>query len=344
MLLPSDDFDWVANFVSGYQKCGYNAVVGRLNFTLESGEYDVLHLLWPEELTDWQVPTRGEVDAILRTLDRWAGRSRIIMSVSNLYPHRHPNEPEFRRLYTGFFERAEVIHHFSQASKRLVCSEYPSIAHRRHIVRLGFNYDRLRSQEIRNRDAARQKYGLSSGDIAFLVFGALRSWEEVRLLQRGFALARVPNKRLLLTARYAEIGPLWRQRWRRWTWRRWQRSKSVKSMPNRVHESDLPNLFDAADAIIVVRQTASVMTSGLPSLAMTLGRLVIAPNLGGIPEWLSNTGNILYDQNSAKDLARAIERSAAIDRELVGAENARIAAGWTWVNIVGTCLGALPAR
>ena len=76
---------------------------------------------------------------------------------------------------------------------------------------------------------------------------------------------------------------------------------------------------------------------------MTFGRFVIAPNFGAIPEYLAGTGNALYDQSSPDSLALAMEHAAATDREGVGAENARIAAGWGWADSVGTCLDALPA-
>jgi glycosyltransferase involved in cell wall biosynthesis len=345
VLLPSDDFDWVANFVDGYRKIGFDVAAGHLNFRLESSDYDILHLLWPEEFTEWNVPTGVQIDAVLRRLDSWAKRSRIVLSVSNLYPHRYPNNPLFHRLYTGFYERSEVIHHFSEASRQLVCREYPSIAGRNHVVRLGFNYERLLYPGLqRDRTRARSTYGFAPEEVVFLVFGALRFWDEVGLLARGFARARVPNKRLLLRARYLEGGPIWRQRWRRWKWRRWRASNEVRLSEKRVPDGELPALFDAADAVLVVRQNNTVMNSGLPNLAMTLGRFVIAPKLGSTPEMFSNTGNILYDPTSANDLARAMELAAAGDRESVGAENARIAAEWSWPDIVRTCVNALPQK
>jgi glycosyltransferase involved in cell wall biosynthesis len=345
VLLPSDDFDWVANFVEGYRKIGFDVAAGRLNFRLESSDYDILHLLWPEEFTQWNVPTAGQIDAVLRRLDSWAKRSRLILSVSNLYPHRHPNDPLFHRLYTGFYERAEVIHHFSEASKELVCREYPSIARRNHIVRLGFNYERLLHEGLgRNRDRARGTYGLAPQDIAFLVFGTLRFWEEVELLAQAFARAQVPNKQLLLSALYVESGPLWRQRWRRWKWRRWHASKGIRLIQERVADEELPALFDAADVVLVIRRNLSVMNSGLPNLAMTLGRFVIAPNLGGTPELFCGTGNALYDPTSVDSLARAMELAAVTDRESVGAENAQIAAAWSWADIVRTCVAGLPQK
>ena len=340
VLIPSDNFDFVANFVGGYRKLGFDATGGHINFELGSSNFDIVHLLWPEEFTGWSVPTPAQIDAAFAGLDRWAKRSRLIITVNNLYPHRFHKNANFHRLYTGFYARAEVIHHFSQASKDLVCREYPSIAGRNHVVRVGFNYERLLPSGPRNRAAARRAFGIAPDETVFLVFGTLRFWEEVRLLQRAFARARVPKKRLLLTAHYLEAGPIWRQRWRRWRWQRWRRSDGVQSVIERVPDEDLHRLFDAIDAVVVIRQNS--MSSGVPSMAMTFGRFVIAPNVGAMPEYLAGTDNALYDQTSADDLARAMERAAVADREHVGTENARIAATWGWEAIVRACLDALP--
>src|SRR5262245_53894763 len=116
VLIPSDNFDFVANFAAEYRKQGFDATAGRINFKLETGNFDILHLLWPEEFTDWSVPTTAQVDAVVVRLERWAKRSRLIISVNNLYPHRNGQHPLFHRLYTEFYARAEVIHHFSKAS------------------------------------------------------------------------------------------------------------------------------------------------------------------------------------------------------------------------------------
>src|SRR5262249_1969695 len=143
VLIPSDNYDFVANFVSGYRKLGFDVAAGLVNFKLKCCDYDIVHILWPEEFNEWQVPNINQINDVLRLLDRWAKRSRIIISVNNLYPHRFDKNPNFHQLYSGFYARAEVIHHFSQASKNLVCHEYASIAERNHVVRLGFNYERL---------------------------------------------------------------------------------------------------------------------------------------------------------------------------------------------------------
>jgi glycosyltransferase involved in cell wall biosynthesis len=338
VLIPSDDSDFVPNLALGYQDQGFCAAGGRINFGLETGKYDIVHFLWPEEFTNWRLPTLPEIETVVAKLEKWRKSSRLIISVNNLYPHRFHRDPLFHRLFNEFYMRCEVIHHFSQTSKDMVCAEFPEVASRNHVVRVGFNYERLLRYRRLDRADARRAFGIESDEFAFVVVGGLRSWEEVQLLMSAFDFARVPKKRLIM-ARYSQDGSPWVQRWRRWRLSSWQQSRRVRSLAEWLPEEELPNLLAAADAIVVVRQNA--MNSGVPSLAMTFGRLVVAPNMGAMREYLSDTGNALYDPTSVKDLASAMERAASADREEVGMKNARIAADWGWAAIIRTCIDAL---
>ncbi len=339
VLIPSDQRDWVVNFAEAYRRLGFDVTTGSYNFDLEASHPDIVHLNWPEELTGWKVPNAAQIETVIARLDRWAQRSRLIVTVNNLYPHGQHGNPQWHKLYAACYERAEVIHHFSQASKDLVCQEYPTVAGRNHVVRLGFNYDLLLPAGPRDRTASRLAFGFAPEEMVYLVFGTLRFWEEVQLLKRAFTQANVPGKRLFMAARYNEPGSSWRPRWRRWQWRQWQRRHNVVRVTEYVPDEDVYRLFDAADAVVVIRQNS--MSSGVPSLAMTFGRMVIGPDFGGIPEYLGSE-NRLYDGTSSSSLAKAMEQAANVDREAIGANNREIAAGWGWEDIVRTCLDALP--
>ena len=69
---------------------------------------------------------------------------------------------------------------------------------------------------------------------------------------------------------------------------------------------------------------------------------MIVPDFGGMAEY--GTGNLTYDQWSALDLSRAMERATAADREGVGKVNAQIAGKWGWEAIVQACIDALPSE
>jgi glycosyltransferase involved in cell wall biosynthesis len=341
VLIPSDVQNWVVNLAEAYRNLGFDVVVGKQNFELECCSADIVHLQWPEEMTGWKVPSLQDIARLTECLDRWAKRSRIISTVHNLYPHGHYRNPDYHRLFTTFYERSDVIHHFGETSRTLVCQEYPVVAGRCHVVRLGFNYDRLIPASRPDRSMIRQALGLQPDEVVYLVFGSLRSRDELRLIQEAYSRARVKRKRLLMAARYHATGPVWRQRLGRWRWQFWQQHHSVVEMTEYVPDEQVFRLFHASDAVVIVRQNS--MGSGIPSLTMTFGRMAIAPDSGMIPEYLAGADNILYQSDSSASLADAMERAAAVDREAIGARNRQIAAGWDWQSIIRTCLDALPA-
>ena len=332
VLLPSDQRDWVVNFVDGYRRLGWEVTTGVFNFELEACHHDVVHFNWPEELTGWRLPSASQIDEIVARLDRLAPHSRMIATVNNLYPHGQHQNRRWHRLYAALYERAEVIHHFSHASKEAVCREYPSVAGRNHIVRVGFNYDLMLPSAPRDRVAARRAFGFAPDEVVYLCFGSLRSWQEVHLIRDAFARARVARKRLFMVARYLSPASSWALRLKRLRWQFWQRWHRVVRIADYVPDNEVPRIFDAADAVVVVRNNS--LTSGVPSLAMTFGRFVIASNVGGIPEYLAGAENLLYDPTSTYSLVEALERAAHTDRETIGAANRRIADGWKWADII----------
>lgn len=341
VLLPSDDEAWMPNFAEGYRKLGFEVVVGALNFELEACVPDVLHLNWPEELTQWKCPTPSELAEYLARLERWSRRAWIIVTVNNLYPHLDGARDRWRELYLGTYEKADVIHHFSHVSHKLVCNEFPEIADRNHVVQLGFNYERILSGSGGDRDRRRSELGFSPDDTVFLSFGSLRSWDEVKLLRDAFESAKIPGKKMLMAGRYHSSGPVWRQRAQRSALYLWTRGRNVVSIPGVTPEKKIPELFAAADILVVVRKDG--LSSGLPSLGMTLGKPVIAPAVGAIPEYLSGSYNVLYDPASSQNLAAAMEHIAKADRAAIGRTNREIASGWRWDTALAKCLSALPA-
>lgn len=340
VLIPSDGSDVVRCLADGYARLGCNVLVGRSNFDWELCQTDVVHFMWPEEFTAWRVPRESEITAIERKLDRWARRSRFILTVHNLYPHRHHGNPLFHRLFSAFYAKAEVIHHTSEVSRKLVCEHFPNIADRNHLVRLGYNYDRLLPPNPANRAESRARFGFQSEHLVYLLLGALRTWEEAQLVRRAFAKARVPNKRLLISSRLQEDAPRWKRVWHRWNFDRWTRSAGIRRIAEYVPDEELPHLLSAADIVVVARQNS--MGSGVPSLAMTFSRMLICPDSGAIPEFVGGAANELYHPSSAESLAAAMERAAAANHEKIGTQNRAIAAGWSWEEIARACLDALP--
>jgi hypothetical protein len=338
VLIPSDNRDFVVELARTYHRLGWDAVVGRQNFELETGRYDLVHFQWPEELCGWKPPSQEQMDQIFTRIEWWSQRSRLLITVHNLLPHRDSEHPAYRRLFEGIYERIPVLGHFSETSRRLTCTHFPHADRQRNVVTGFFNWDGFLPKQ-RNAGAARDGLGIKPGEFVILVFGAIREWEEVQLVRRGFERAQIKGKRLLMAGRYQEDGPVWRQRWRRWAWRRWLRGAGAVVAERFLPDEEVHTIVDAADVLLIPRLKA--LNSGLPGLAATFGKVWVAPDCGAFPELDSLTHNPLYRTGDSGSLSRALEESFHLDRQAIAVENRKLADSWKWETIVSTGVTAV---
>ncbi len=338
VLIPSDNRDFVAELARAYAQLGWDAVVGRQNFELETGRYDLVHLQWPEELCNWRPPSERQIDELVARIERWSHRSRLLMTIHNLLPHRDADHPGYRRLYEALYSHVHVLAHFTDTSRRLVCTQFPQALKQRNVVTGFFSWDRLLPEQ-RNPIAARERLGFGSDEYVVLVFGTIRDWAEAKLIMRGFEGAEIKGKRLLMAGRYQEFGPVWRQRWRRWTWNRWLTGSRAVVLDQFLPDEQVHTIVDAADVLLIPRIKA--LNSGLPALAATFGKAWVGPDCGALPELDSNTHNPIYRGGDPHSLARALEEASQLEREVTMRENRKLADGWRWEKIVETGLSAV---
>lgn len=334
VLIPSDHPDFPRYLARAYKRAGWDAAVGVRNFDLTVADYDLVHVQWPEEFASWKVPTDAQLGEILGHLDRWRSRAKVALTMHNLHPHREPEHPNQRRLYEEFLTRVPVIAHFTETSREQTLREYPRSANSQHVVTGFFNLDHLipDGAEVTPR---------KGDDFVLLVFGNLREWAEVELIRDAFDQAKVPDKRLVMTGSYNEPASPWLHRWRRWTLARWLKSRGADVRMGYLPDSDLPALLAGVDAVVLPRFRA--LNSGLPALGASFGRAIIAPRCGAYPELLKDTPNPLYAPGDAADLARAIERAAALDRAELCRANRRLAESWGWNRMVTTVINTTAA-
>jgi glycosyltransferase involved in cell wall biosynthesis len=341
VLIPTDDMMILPGIAPEYARRGFDVVVGTRNFFLKMHRADLVHIQWPEEFADWKLPSPERMQEIRVALDYWTKLCPVLISVNNLYPHGYDEHPLMRELYSMFYERCSCILHYCQTSQKLVLENFPSARGRQNVVGNYFCYDRL-LPERPDRQTARRRFGLSDDDFVVLVFGALRLWQEVRLLQKGYAKARVPHKRLLMAGRFTEHSGRWNNRFRRLQLRLWLHLHNALIQSDFIPDSHVHRYVESADAIIVPR--IRDMTSGLVGLGLSFGRVLIAPDHGAFPEYLAGTENPFYKSGDCQSLALAIERASTMDRRNVEGQNRQIADKWVWETIIGTGLRAVGHR
>jgi glycosyltransferase involved in cell wall biosynthesis len=338
VLIPTDEPDILLGLVEGYRSLGWEVATGATNFKIQAAHYDVVHHQWPEEFTGWQVPSQRQIEVVRQHLEWWSSRSICMFSVNNLYPHNEIGHPANHELYSCFYEKCHLITHYSNASRQMVLEEFPASRAARNIVHSSWNYETTLACQ-RQRGSQRTELGIDEKEFVILGFGQLRTWEEMRLIQRAFGLARIPKKRLLIVGKVALGTSTSGARLRRLYWKLWLKRHRAVVEERYVPEDEMSRFLDSCDVAIVPR--IGGLSSGIPSLAMTFGRMVIAPNCGAYPDYLAGTRNLLYETGSPESLAVMLEKAAALDTDDIGRENELIAAKWNWRNICQTCLDAV---
>lgn len=219
VLIPTDEPNFILGLVEGYRSLGWEVVVGAANWKIRASHYDIIHYHWPEEYCQWGVPNKGQATKIEENLQWWSSRATNIFTVHNLYPHSDVSHPAFHQLYSSFYRHCHLISHFSDASRRLVIEQFPAAQQTRHIVHCPPCYDVTLATQ-RQRGSRRAEMGIDEDAFVVLMVGRIRSWDEAKLIQRAFDLARVPNKRLLMAGKFALTERPWRRRLLllRWNW------------------------------------------------------------------------------------------------------------------------------
>lgn len=334
VLIATDEYEFTIGLIEGYKALGWDVVVGANNFRIRSANYDLIHHQWPEEFSEWRLPTERNISETRELLEWWKAKTMSIFSVNNLYPHQYYRNPSFHQLYSMFYQNCKLITHFSHASQRLVLEEFPVSKEVRHVVHSPGRYPSLERQVMRG--SHRKELGIRENEFVILVIGSLRSWEEIDLIRKAYDLARIPNKRLLMvgksTIRAFGMGSRLQRLWLKW----WLRRRRVVVDTRFVPEEEISQFVDSCDVAIVPR--FSGLNSAIPWLAMTFGKMVIAPDHGAFPELLMGTRNPIYKTGSAESLAEKMEEATSVNYLEIGRENERIASTWSWKEICRTCV------
>lgn len=338
VLIPTNDASIIPHIAQGYAALGYEVVVGVQNFFLCQAEFDLVHLMWPEELVGWQVPTERQLNQVETALEKWVARIPVIALMHNLYPHGQEGNPYFRRLFDSVYSRCKLVVHQSSISRDLLLQEFSGARYADHIITNMFNYDALLPERL-DREAARNYFGLKDESFALLIFGAVRFRVEAELIRRGFNAAQVKAKALIMGGRYAGDGNRVTRRWRDWQWKSWAKSHGTEPLQGFIPDESLHLYFEAADAVLVPR--IKDISSGLIGLACTFGRTLIVPDHGAYACYLAGTDNPFYRSGDAASLAKAIERTALMDRSVTEKQNRNLADGWGWEKILQTSLDAI---
>jgi len=340
VLLPSSDVGLVPPIAEAYRRLGWEVVQGTERLGDRELRPDLVHYLWPEELTGWKPPDEATLGRIREHLVRWRRSCRTMLSVNNLLPHGYEDDPASRRLYEAFYENIELVVHHSRASRDLVLKEFPVARTLPQVVVGMFSYHHLFPPGL-EAAGCRAELGVPARARVVLSFGALRAASEMRLLVDGFRRTRVRGKFLLIGGMYRVRDPEAVGILRRAYLRLMRKLGRCLWLSGFLPDSTVPRLFRAADVVMVPR--LADLSSGVVGVAMTAGTPMVCPRHGAFPDYLEGSGNALYDSGNARSLGAELTAMLRRDTTPVWEGNRAIAERWRWENLLRAALQALPA-
>ncbi len=331
VLLPSDDPALLPSLVEAYVALGYDVATGVTSLFSHTGNYDLVHLHWPEELVGWTPPTSDSIDRLEAALRWWRQRTRLVATVHNYLPHRAQEHPLDRQLYSTVYEAVDTLGHFSRYSREMIRAGFPNVTPSKQIIHPPSLYTHIRAHAVGRREA-RKRLKLNDDVFAALVFGTLRKPMEFELVKGALAQCGLANLQILFAGRFGLTTRFKRAAYRArlQLWRRTAPVQVLNGFRNGfLSDAETALLFEAADAVLVPRY-GEHLNSGVVSLAMTMGTPIIAPDYGAYSEYLRETLNVLYAPGDSRGMAEALGVIARRDRGDISAANAAIAAGWGW--------------
>lgn len=277
---------------------------------LRAGRPGVLHLHWLHEY----LKGRGAGPSRLSRL-RLTGQLRllralgvrIVLTVHNLGGHdgtRHPDELAAHRAVAALADA--LICHCAAARAAAIdtWSLPPAVAARTAVIPHG-SYAGV-YPEPADRAAARAALGIPAAARVLAFVGTIRGYKGTEELIEAFRALPGDDLRLLVAGqpRGDELAA--------------SLHAAAAGDPRivlrlgRIPDEELGTLVAVADAVVLPFR--DILTSGSAILALSLGRPVVAPALGCLPETVPPAAGIRYDPDAPDALAGALR--AALDADL----------------------------
>ena len=301
------------------------------------GEYDVVHLHFPEYLT-YEIQdayinglTDDLIRAVAERLAYWSARATIIVTRHNVLPHAASNDPRWAAMYETVYSHADGVVHLANASiaefeKRYADTHFKRGKRPTHTVVPIQNYCSL-PNDI-GATEARRRLGIAEDASVMLVFGAIRHDAERDLILKTFSNLTVARK-VLLVSKWRETLPdvSWvrLKYWLRDLKRLYYRLRPQYHLNyDFVTEDDTQLYLNAADVLFIPRLQA-LNSANLP-LGMTFGKVVVGPDTLNVGELLRDTGNPAFDPARPDTAAAAVEQGFVLAQDgHTGANNRKIA-------------------
>lgn len=265
------------------------------------GAVDILHFNWPSYYyagPDLAVAVRDLLLFVRGLALAQECGYRIVWTVHNVFSHdlQQTELDHLAKVVLARLADALVVH--SRCTRDRIRDFFDRNGRDVTYVPHGHYIDDYPNQVTRG--AARARLGLAEDEFVYLFFGYVRPYKGVSELVDAFSKLPGPRLRLVIAghphpANYvAELVE------------HAGGDARVRLDPRLIPAEDVQLYFNAADAVVLPFN--NILTSGSVILALSFGKPVVAPALGGIPELIDDEVGVLYDPFRLGALTEALAR------------------------------------
>ena len=227
----------------------------------------------------WSIHNQLEHDTKFPSIDRWV-RQTVMRLADRLIFHNHVALNQYQQHYDFDSSKAEIIPH----------------GHYRAVY--GSAIDSTEARRLLHLPTNRRIY---------LNLGMLKPYKGLEQLLQVWQAHQADLQDSTLVIAGQSFDPVYLEKLAELA----ARTDNVVFYPQFVENDRIHLYLSAAD--VVVLPYKNILTSGSAILAMSFGKPIIAPRIGGIPELVGTADALLYDTNHPEGLAIALKKSTAID-------------------------------
>ena len=293
----------------------------------EKGEWDVIHLHWPELLVKAKLTDMSRTDLLTDlhfegTLDaireKKSEGSKVILTVHNEKPHKD-RDGQFDSFYRSIFELSDGFIHMGEASRKLTEGDYQEEIYKKPAFVIPHG-DYSWFPNGMKRSDCRRRLGIEEDEKLLLSFGAIRTQRELELGIDAFRKAGVTG------SSYMMVGQLpypYKSQPKHFLVRRKLYlnlfNRQIQTEEKVIGPAQVQLYLKAADLLLIPR--FKPLNSGNVALGFTFGKVVAGPDYGVVGEVLNETDNPVFDAESLTSVAGAIREGFELAIEGHGVRN-----------------------
>lgn len=291
----------------------------------------VVHLHWPPRFSEDIENRPRYCEAFQFVMAMWKRRLhgiRQVWTIHNLHDHESRDLPFERSLYREILRcvNRAIVH--TDVAKRQVTEYFGrGFARKIRVVPHG-NYIDAYPNLVGPLDS-RARLNIASDAVVLLYFGNIRAYKGIIELISAFRDSAAACQRLELLI----VGRPLDQSLAQEVQTAATSVRGIRTVLEYIPTDDVQLYMNACDAVVFPYR--DILTSGALNLAMSFGRVCVAPNLPAFNSVLPRDGAVFYNPGDPDGLKMAIERVAGFAHNLrdMGGRNRDVVRPFTWSRV-----------